>query len=212
MKSSSLAAMAAVLVCAVFPAPGASAAGLTDQEIKAAYYKSYKTEKGGDFKHAIADLEPVYQAYPTGYTINLRIGWLHYLDGKHANAKYHYENAIKVAPSSVDAKLGYTLPLLAQQDWAKVEAVCYQIVKVDYYDYYANLRLAFALRMQGKLDLAKEVSYKMLAIHPSDTLYLTELALDLEAVGDKKSSSAIYLDILTMDPYNATALVKFPKK
>ena len=196
------------ILLAQMAAATADAEGMSDADIKAAYYASYKSERAGNYKQAAADIEPVYKAYPAGYTVNVRLGWLYYLDGKHTNSKYYYENATKASQYSVDAKLGYTLPLMAQQEWAKVEEVCQQVIKIDYYNYLGNLRLAYAMRLGGKFGPAGDVAKKMLAIHPGDTSFLTELALDLEGTGDKKNPPLIYLDILTLDPQNSTALAK----
>ena len=82
----------------------------TDAEIREAYHKSYRYEKAQNYTDAIKALAPVVTAYPAGYTVNLRLGWLNYLTGGYATARKHYEAAIKTAPDSIEAKLGHTLP------------------------------------------------------------------------------------------------------
>jgi tetratricopeptide (TPR) repeat protein len=63
---------------------------LSYEEIKKAYEQSYLYEKIGDYKNAIRVLIPVYEAYPSGYTVNLRLGWLYYLLGKYKDLKIEY--------------------------------------------------------------------------------------------------------------------------
>ncbi|ACO03642.1 MAG TPA: tetratricopeptide repeat protein [Persephonella sp.] len=175
------------------------------EKIKDAYYRSYQYEKVGDFENAVKSIMIVYKEYPEGYTVNLRLGWLYYLNKNYANSIYHYEKALKVIPSSVEAKLGYTLPLLAQGKYTDVEKICYQILNTDFYNYYGNLRLSFVLRMQKKYDMAVKVINKMLSLYPTDINFLTELALVRFYQGDKKQAEYLFKDILILDPENVTA-------
>lgn len=179
--------------------------GLTEEKIKEAYSKSFQYEKIGRYKDAIKALSAVYNEYPDGYTINLRLGWLYYLSKRYANSIFHYEKAIKINPYSIEAKLGYTLPLLAQERFSDVEKVCYQILYTDFYNYYGNLRLSYVLRMQKKYDLAEKVSKKMLYIYPTDINFLTELGIVEYLKGNKKEAIKIFKNILILDPENSTA-------
>ena len=76
------------------------------KEIREIYYKSYNYEKMDDYKDAIKVLIPLYQKYPNGYTLNLRLAWLFYLNKNYQNAIKHYEIAQKLAPYSFEPKLG----------------------------------------------------------------------------------------------------------
>ncbi len=180
-------------------------AELTYEEIKKAYESSYRYEAVQNYEKAIHSLMPVYNEYPNGYTVNLRLGWLYYLWGKYRNSLEHYRKAMEVLPYSVEAKLGYMLPLMAQGKFSEVEKVAYQILQMDYYNYYANLRLAYALRMQKKYKLALEVCNKMLAVYPTDVSFLVELALAHIGLGNKDKAKLILGDVLILDPDNATA-------
>ena len=95
----------------------ASAAAPTDAEIREAYHKSYRYEKAQNYSDAIKSLAPIITAFPQAYTVNLRLGWLNYLTGSFATSRTHYLAAIKAAPDSIEAKLGHTLPLVAQEKW-----------------------------------------------------------------------------------------------
>ncbi len=175
------------------------------QEIKKSYYRSYQYEKTGDYENAIKALMFVYNEYPDGYTVNLRLGWLYYLMKKYANSVFHYKKAIKAAPYSVEAKLGYTLPLLAQKKFSEVESICYQIINTDFYNYYGNLRLSYALRMEKKYETAIKIAQKMLALYPTDVNFLIEIALSKFSLGKKEEAKKIFLDVLILDPENITA-------
>lgn len=178
---------------------------LSHKVIRDAYYKSYNYEKLQDYENAIKALNVVYTHYPNGYTVNLRMGWLYYLNKNYANALRHYQNAIKTAPASLEAKNGYLLPLLAQQKFDEVEQTAYQIIAIDHYNYYGNLRLAYALRMTNKLEQAEIINTKMLTAYPTDVSFLSELALVKIAQGDKEAADKLFKDIIILDPENVTA-------
>ena len=178
---------------------------LTDAEIRDAYYKSYNYEKIQNYSDAINTLMPVYNEFPNTYTVNLRLGWLYYLSTNSANAISHYDRSIKISPYSLEAKLGRLLPLLAQHRYGEVEKEAFQILNVDYYNYYGNLRLAYALRMQQKFDVAVKITQKMLAIYPIDVQFLTEFALGKIGLGETDEAMAVFSNILVLDPENVTA-------
>ncbi|WP_456341495.1 tetratricopeptide repeat protein [Thermovibrio sp.] len=182
-----------------------SAFGLDYQEIKNSYYRSYLYERSGNYEDAIKALMPVYKSFPNGYTVNLRLGWLYYLVKKYANSEFHYKKALQAVPSSVEAMLGLTLPYIAQGKWSDTEALCYRILRIDYYNYYGNLRLSYALRMEGKYSIAEAVNRKMLSIYPADVNFLLELALSLYNQGKTAYAKSLFEDILILDPENTVA-------
>ena len=50
------------------------------QDVKTQYFKSYDYEHMQKYEEAIKVLSPLYKKYPKGYTLNLRFGWLFYLE------------------------------------------------------------------------------------------------------------------------------------
>jgi len=178
---------------------------LSYEEIKSAYQRSYIYEKVGDYTNAIKALMPVYNAYPNGYTVNLRLGWLFYLLKKYNNSEFHYRKAIKAIPTSIEAKLGLTLPLTAEEKWKETEEVIYQILKTDYYNYYGNLRLCYVLEKEKKYPLMQAVSLKMLAIYPTSVPYLTYLAKSYFYTGKMEKAKKLFKEILILDPENVEA-------
>ncbi len=184
---------------------GTTANGSTEQEIRDAYYKSYSYEKLQDYENAINSLSTIVRDYPQGYTVNLRLGWLYYLKRNYANSIHYYKQAIKAKPHALEAKLGYSYPLLAQRKYEEVESVLYRILSIDHYNYYANLKLVYALRMQKKYDLAEKISKDMLALYPIDVLFLTELALTKDGQKEARAAAGIFWNILILDPENPAA-------
>jgi len=177
---------------------------LSYNDILKAYEKSYFYERIGDYKDAIRVLMPVYKEYPLGYTINLRLGWLYYLWGKYENSIFHYRRAVSAIPTSAEAKLGLSLPLMAQERWQDVEVLMYQIIATDYYNYYANLRLCTALDKQGKYYLEMVIARKMLALYPTSVPFLIALGRAYYNLKEYKTALEIFKNALVLDPENNT--------
>lgn len=117
----------------------------------------------------------------------------------------HYDVAISAAPFALEPKLGQLLPIMAQGRWGEAESLAYQIVSVDHYNYFGNLRLAIALRMQEKIDAAYQIVVKMAQAYPTDIYFLTELAILNDAQGNTKEATRLFTDILVLDPENRDA-------
>ena len=184
----------------------------TSQTIEGAYKRSFTYEKSRDLKDAIRALLPVYKKYPDGYTVNLRLGWLYYLKGNYANSEFHYKKALKVFPYSAEAMLGLSLPYMAQKRWKDTEILMYKLIKIDFYNYYGNLRLAYVLNQEKKYSDAIKVEQKMLKLYPTDINFLTQLGLSYLYSGNKKYALDIFSNILILDPENITAKSVLGKK
>lgn len=178
---------------------------LAETSVENSYSKSYNYEKMEKYDDAIKALMRLYQQYPKGYTLNLRLGWLYYLKGSYTNSIKHYKVAMTIAPNSLQAKLGLTLPLMAQKKWADTEKLLYNVLKVDYYNYYGNLRLAYVLRIQGNTELAVQVSKKMLGLYPTDVSFLIELGWTYFAQNNIKNATSVFSSVKLLDPENVSA-------
>ncbi len=178
---------------------------LSYEEIKKAYQQSFFYEKIGDYKDAIRALMPVYKAYPNTYTVNLRLGWLYYLWGKYNNSIYHYDKANQAAPASVEAKLGLSLPLMAQHKWGDAEKVLYKVLAIDFYNYYGNLRLCKVLEKEKKYRDQLMVALKMLNLYPASVPFLVEKGKAFYHLGNLEASLKVFRDVLILDPENLTA-------
>ena len=167
-----------------------------------AFAKSYKYEKAQNYPDAI---KAIVILKDQDYLVNLRLGWLYYLSGNYANSRQRYQMAIAAAPKAIEPRLGHMLPLLAQARYAEVETVARQVLTMDAGNYYASLRLAIALRMQGKLPQAEEVNKSMLELYPTDVSFLTELGLVYVGQKDLVTARQAFRRVLTLDPENVVA-------
>ncbi len=171
------------------------------EDIKKQYFKSYDYEQMGKYSEAIKVLAPLYSKYPKGYTLNLRFGWLFYLNKNYNDAINYYKKASIINNYALDPKLGLIRIYLDTYSYTKAETISYEILKIDFYNYYANLYLIKALIFQNKLDTAKKITLKMLALYPTDILFLEQLAFIYEKQNNKYLQE-LYKNILILDPNN----------
>ncbi len=170
-------------------------------EVKSQYFKSYDYELLGKYKEAIKVLSPLYSKYPKGYTLNLRFAWLFYLNKNYADAIKYYKKASLINSYALDPRLGLMRVYLDTHSYKEAEKVANELLKIDYYNYYANIYMIQSLNAQGKYDISIKIIQKMLALYPTDISFL-----ELLSVVYKQTNSPylekLYEDILVLDPNN----------
>ena len=174
-------------------------------DIQKIYLNSYNYEKMGDYKDAIKVLIPLYQKYPNGYTVNLRLGWLFYLDKKYSNSIKHYQKASMVSPYSIESKLGLMRDYLALEDYKKALNEGNIILKTDYYNFYGNYYEAVALKNMKDYKSTLSIANKMLSLYPTSVLFLNLLGEVYYLEGKKELAKKIFKDVLILDPNNVLA-------
>ncbi|OGK10773.1 MAG: hypothetical protein A2W80_03455 [Candidatus Riflebacteria bacterium GWC2_50_8] len=162
-------------------------------------------EQKESYVKAVEALAPLYQERPDDYTVNLKLGWLSYLNKTYRNSQFHYEMAAAAAPAAIEPLLGMSLSLMAQGNWADVEQLMHRVLKLDYYNYYANLRLSIALRNQKKYGLAEQIDRRMLANLPANLDFLLELGANLFYQNKLDAAESVFSYILILDFTNLTA-------
>ncbi|MFW8601442.1 tetratricopeptide repeat protein [Desulfobacterota bacterium M19] len=169
------------------------------------YADSYRYEKMADYNDAVKAIIPLYKKEPGNYFLNLRLGWLYYLKGKYGDSIACYRRAVEINPQSIEALLGQSLPLMAQHNWGEAGRLMNHVIKKDYYNFYANLRLAIALRLQNKAFLAEKIDRRMLQLYPASLDFMSELGRALKWQGKNKEARQVFINILRLDPQNVMA-------
>ncbi|GAB6045000.1 hypothetical protein JCM11957_05980 [Caminibacter profundus] len=175
------------------------------KDIKKIYYESYNYEKMGDFQDAIKVLIPIYEKYPNGYTINLRLAWLFYLNKNYSNAIKHYDKASRVLPYSFEPKLGLMRVYNTINKYKKTLEIGNVLLKSDYYNYYGNYYYAYALFRLKDYKNSIAVCNKMLSIYPTSILFLNLLGENYWELKNIKKAKEIFSNVLILDPNNITA-------
>ncbi|MBN2788785.1 MAG: tetratricopeptide repeat protein [Candidatus Delongbacteria bacterium] len=180
-------------------------AELSFKDIQNAYTSSYSYETAQKYDKAISSLNKVITAYPNGYTVNYRLGWLYYLAGNYANSVKHLNAALLIYPYSVEALNTVNLVNVAKLDWDKVEAQSINIFKIDYYNYYANYWYSVALMRQKKYDQSIKIANKMLGVFPTNVTFLNILAESTYLLGSTEDGLKIFESVVILDKDNETA-------
>lgn len=196
--------LGAVVVC-VIVGSAAQSAGPAAPSRQEAFKASYQYETAQNYTDAIKAMLPLYQSSSRDYLVNLRLGWLYYLGGAYANSQKHYQAASLAEARAVEPRVGCLLPLLAQGRYADAEVVAHEALRLDADNYYASLRLAYALRMQSKYSAAEAVNRRMLKLYPSDSKFLLEQGYAYWGLGRMREARELFADVLLLDPENYDA-------
>lgn len=182
-----------------------SAEELTAENIRTAYYSSYELEAQERYEEASKALEPIVKAYPQGYTVNYRRGWLAYLNGNYADARKLYQMALTQYPSSLEIRKALVLLEVARKEWKDVEQQTRTGRTIDYFNLDFAYWQAVALRMQGQFANAVKVAEEISALYPTNTNFLMELARNHYALGNTTAVLTLLESVYILDPYNPEA-------
>ncbi len=146
-----------------------------DAKTAEAWQASLQAEASGSYSEAIDALTESYKSHQKSYLFNVRLGYLSNANNNAKDAETYYEQASKLAPTSVEAKIGHTSALLAQYKFAQAKTTALQIVHADPLNYYGSLWHAYSLRALGKGKNAEPILDRLTAAYPTDTSALIEL-------------------------------------
>lgn len=174
-----------------------------------AFNKSLSHEANKDYEKAIKELLNIYDENKNNYLINLRLGWLYYNWGLNNESKMYYENATKISPNSIEAKIGLTLPLSKLEKWDEVKKIYEQILTLDPQNYTANLRLGQYHLLRGNYFDANKylsVSYKN---YPSDYESNLSYGWTQYYIGNKKKAKELFINTLMLSPNDSLATIGY---
>jgi len=168
---------------------------------------SIQEESIGKYAQAILTMMKIYDKYSDEYTINLRLGWLHYLNEDYDTSIKYYENALAISYNkSIEAMLGTTLPLADRGDWDKVKDYYKMVLDSDENNYTANLRLGQIDLNTGNYLSAKSYLSKLIEMYPGDYEINLYLAWTYYYLGDNSTAYDLFIEVLTLIPGEKSAL------
>ena len=146
-----------------------------DEKISA-FNASINEATKGNYQKAIDVLLNIYKNNENDYLINLRLGYLYYLQKRYDKSIEYYKKAIQLTnEKSIEPFLGLTLPLASQEKWSEVEKAYQKILSIDPNNYTANLRLGQIYFNRKDYSKAENYLKKVYNFYPSDyeaNLYL----------------------------------------
>jgi tetratricopeptide (TPR) repeat protein len=170
-----------------------------------AWEESYRHEATGQFTLALKALQPVLSKYPRHEFALLRTGWLNYLLGKHNDAVESYKQALAVNSKSLDARLGMTLPLLAQQRWREAAYHARQVLEIAPWNYYAHVRLMMCEEAEGQWEALAKHAAEVTVRYPSDATVQVYLARAYARLGKESQARIVFEEVLERFPRHLEA-------
>ncbi|MBN2891456.1 MAG: tetratricopeptide repeat protein [Bacteroidales bacterium] len=174
----------------------------TEKIIKA-FDESYKLEKEGKYAQAIKELKDVFE--DNSYEINLRLGWLSYMNGAFNESVSYYNRAVTLMPYSIEAKMGLIYPLYAQGKIDQVINIYKEILKIapDYYTALYNLGSIYY--GQEKYTDALVHFQKLVDLFPFDYDALLMYAWTNYQLKKYKEAKILFNKVLMNNPGDASA-------
>ncbi len=192
--------VAVLLLALALAAPTAQAASATEL-----YQQSFALESAGSYAAALARMETLAAQGEDDYLLHLRRGWLLYLNGKYVDAVAAYEAARDEVPTSAEAILGATLPLMALRRWGDAEEACRDLLKQAPGNYLAMSRLAYVLYNAGNYAASEEAYREVVAQYPSDNDLRAGLGWALLRLGRADDAAAEFRSVLRTVPGHVSA-------
>ncbi len=172
-----------------------------------AFHESLTQESSGNYAKAVQALDAVYKENKDDYLLNLRLGWVNYLAGKHDESKRYYSQAFTLSGSKgVDALLGKTYPLSAQNDWDGVAATYNAVLKIDPLNYTANLRLGQIMLNRGLYAEARSYLEKANTHYPGSYEPNLSLGWTYYYLGNRQKATSLLTAALMLSPGDTLAL------
>lgn len=169
---------------------------------------SYTLEAQGKYQEAMNALLAAENKSPEANAsfIISRRGWLAYLLGSYGESAKYYKAALERNPKSIEARLGATLPLLAQQRWKEAALYAKQVIGESAWDVSAHLRLMQAEEGLREWRTLEEHARSFTDRYPADVNAWVYLARAQAWQGDNQAAQNTYQRVLDRIPGNLEAL------
>lgn len=169
-----------------------------------AFSASYSYESNMQYGKAIGEIQKVYNA--DSYSMNLRLGWLYYMNKDYIKSEAHYMRAIRLQPKSIEARLGLAYPIAVLEKWEQAVENYEEILNVCPYNSVANYRLSYIYYYHLK-DNNKALKHieKAVEVYPFDFNSNYLMALVHVKLGNLMEAKQAILKALQYDPTSVDA-------
>ncbi|MDI3527477.1 MAG: hypothetical protein PWR03_1660 [Tenuifilum sp.] len=172
-------------------------------KLSVAFSESYAKEKEGKYAEAIKPLKAYYDE--KSYEINLRLGWLTYMQGQFSESVGYYSKAVELMPYAIEPRLGLVLPASAMGNWGGVVEQYNKILSIDPNNTLVLYRMGL-ISYENK-DYKKANSYfeKVVNLYPFDYYSVLMLGWTNYQLGKTKEAKVLFQKALLYDPTSASA-------
>lgn len=166
------------------------------------FAKSYEFEAKKQYDEAIDLLK---QVKADIYAVNLRLGWLYYNKGNYKVSLMYYSKAIKLRPTSIEARFGFVLPAAKMKDWIRVGKQYDAILKLDPNNTKANYYRGLMYFNVGEYAKAEPYFDKVEQLYPFDYDILILSAWNAYYLKNKEKAKILFNQALLIQPGSASA-------
>ncbi|MEI7661593.1 MAG: tetratricopeptide repeat protein [Bacteroidota bacterium] len=172
--------------------------------LQEAFARSQEYEGRGNYTDAISSMKTIYQE--DSYEINLRLGWVTYLNGSFTESAAYYQKAIKLKPYAIEPKFGYVYPASALGNWDMVVSQYNDILVIDPQNTLANYRMGSIY--YGRKDFTKAEKYleKVINLYPFDYDSMILYAWTNFKLGKLREAQVMFNKVLLHKPKDTSAL------
>lgn len=169
-----------------------------------AFAKSFIAEDQGDYKTALQAIQTIYS--DKSYLVNLRIGWLSYLNKDYLNSVTYYKKAIAIMPTATEPLWGLCNPLVAQEKWVELENNYKLIIRFDPKNSLVNYRVGMIYFYRKNYIEALKYFDVTLTLFPLDYDAITMSAWTNYYLGKKEEAKVLFNRVLLMYQQDASAI------
>lgn len=169
----------------------------------AAFGDSYAKEKAGKYSDAATALRSNYD--PTSYEINLRLGWLTYLQGQFSESMAYYNKAIDIMPYAIEPRLGLAAPAAAVGNWTLVISHYNKILSIDPNNTLVLYRMGLISYERKEYTQAYQYLEKVVNLYPFDHDSVIMLAWTNLRLGKAREAKILFNKALLYNPSDASA-------
>jgi tetratricopeptide (TPR) repeat protein len=172
-------------------------------KLTAAFSNSYAKEKAGKYPDAVQALKAYYNA--DSYEINLRLGWLTYLQGQFTESMSYYNRAIELMPYAIEPRLGVVLPASSLGNWDFVTGQYTKILTIDPNNTLTLYRMG--LISYDKKDYIQAYQYfeRVVNLYPFDYQSVLMLAWTNFKLGKTREAKILFNKALLYYPEDSSA-------
>jgi tetratricopeptide (TPR) repeat protein len=172
-------------------------------KLTAAFSDSYVKEKSGKYGDAAIALKAFYD--PNLYEINLRLGWLTYLQGQFTESLGYYNKAIDLMPYAIEPRLGVVLPASSLGNWDMVIMHYNKILAIDPNNTVTLYRLGLISYDRKDYSQAYKLFEKVVNLYPFDYQSVLMLAWTNLRLGKTREAKILFNKALLYSPEDASA-------
>jgi len=173
------------------------------QDLIKAFSTSYDLEAKKEYGKAFETLQKVFNE--NSYEINLRMGWLAYLNNQQEVSLKYYKKAMELMPYAIEPCFGYAFPAAALNKWDDVLNIYDKILSIDPNNTIASYRKGLILYNRGDFGAAEKMFEKVVNLYPFDYDGLIMLAWTKFKMGKNQEAKVLFQKTLLNRPGDKSA-------